>query len=47
MLAVGLVRVGSAIGRSAEAAAIVERLHRDFDADDNLAELQRTVGTGG
>ncbi len=43
-LASGLIRVGAPLGRSADAATLLDRLRRTFDADANLAAIQASAG---
>jgi 4-amino-4-deoxy-L-arabinose transferase-like glycosyltransferase len=44
-LAGGLLRVGTTIGRGADAAAVIAQLRRTYDADANLVALQRSAGS--
>lgn len=43
-LAAGLVRVGATLGRSADAATLLDLLRRTFDADARLATVQASAG---
>ena len=44
-LAAGLLRVGPAIGRGADAATVIAQLRRTYDADATLGALQPSAGS--